>query len=83
MESPAEKTSINAHIHIIHKNDRVYKYAQGEGKFGQSNNHPVSNYTVDNRDVKIDGPIDSHTDFPGHKDFSKYLKLIPKTENKK
>ena len=80
-EDPQGNTGINSHFHIRHVNDMVWKVADVAGDKSDpyySNEGTTRNWDIPNTGIKLDGPIESHTDLPSHPQFGTALKQLPK-----
>lgn len=83
-EDPTNKTSINEHTQIVHENDAVTSfYARGEDTYPSSENHKVTNRVISNKEIKLDGGIEAHTDLPGNSKLPEVLQTVPRINNNK
>lgn len=77
-EDPQGNKGINAMIHVIHENDRVWQAAKADMYYSDDDGK-TKDYTILNSDkgVKLDGPGESHTKLPSNPNLGKVLSVIP------
>lgn len=77
-EDPQGNKGINALVHVIHENDRVWQ-AAGADMYYSDEDGKTKDYTIlnSNKGVKLDGPIESHTKLPSNQNLGKVLSTIP------
>ncbi len=79
-EDPQGNTGINSHFHIRHVNDMVWKVADAAGDKSDpyySNEPTTRNFTIPSSSINLNGPVNSHTDLPSHRNFGRTLQDVP------
>ena len=77
-EDPQGNEGINAMIHVIHQNDRVWQAAKADMYYSDDDGK-TKDYTILNskQGVELNGPVESHTDLPSNPNLGKVLSVIP------
>lgn len=72
------------HIQIVHENDGVTSFWEGDADtFNTNTPHKTTNYVIPQKEIDLKGSIESHTDLPGYPKFPNYLKKNPRLSNPK
>ena len=80
-EDPQGNKGIHKHTHVIHQNDGVWKMCdlkEGSTDLIYSNSPTTTNYFVPNDYIELNGPIESHTEFPYSSNFPGVIECLPK-----